>query len=582
MVVLDFETYFDQDYSLKKMTTEEYVRDSRFKIHCVAVYSENEQKIFTDNFKENLAPYMNDFVICQHSQFDGLILSHHLGLYPKYWGCTLSMARSQLQFLHSYSLGALAKHFGLQEKSIDYSAFRGKRDLDKETKTMLTEGCLNDAELTYIIANKLLETIPPKELQIIDLTIRMFTEPCLILDNERLEKELQRVKNEKENALERLQITKEDLHSSKKFSIILQSCGVDVPTKISAKTAKEVPALAKTDEGMKALLEHENKWVAALASARLGQKSTLMETRCARLLGMFSRGALTVYLKYHGAHTGRWSGGDKVNFQNFPRGSELRKSILAPEGYKLIGVDSAQIECRLLNWFAGQYNIVDAFKTGRDIYCENATKFFDRQITKANENERNFGKEIELACGYNMGSLKFKNRVLQKFSKKLTDDESERAIYIYRSEHPKVVGLWKCFQEVIKNMGKGLPPYTIGCVTVDGYKIIMPGGTFLDYTGLYYDGRDYRVGKSKIYGGLVVENIIQKLGLLIVSNAIINIADKYNYKLATTTHDDVLYVVKKDNDEALKNIIAEFKNPPDWCLDCPLGAEGFESNRFDK
>ncbi len=581
--VLDFETFFSDDYTLKKMTTEEYIRDPRFKIHCVSIVStDGTNKVVDSDFQAALAPYMDGFVICQHSQFDGLILSHHLGLYPKYWGCTLSMARSQLQFLKSHSLSALCEYYGLPEKTIDYNAFRGQRDLDAATKKMLMDGCLNDSQLTYQIASNLLKTFPPEELQIIDSTIRMFTEPALELDSPRLAKELERIKNEKETALETLGVTKEDLQSAKKFCVLLHSLGVEVPTKVSPRTTKDIPAIAKNDEAMKALLEHEDETVAALAAARLGQKSTLMETRCERLLGMAKRGALTVYLKYHGAHTGRWSGGDKVNFQNFPRGSELRKSIVAPPGYKLVGADSAQIECRLLNWFAGQENIVDAFRTGRDIYCENATEFFDRQITKANQDERQFGKVMELASGYGCGHIKFKTIALQQAKRRLTDEDSLKAITIYRKGHTNVVGLWACFGEVIRNMGKGLPPYQIGCVTVDGYRIIMPGGTFLDYTGMTWDGENYRYGKGKIYGGLVVENIIQKLGLLVVSHAIINIADKYDYKLATTTHDDVLYVVRDTDNEALQNVLAEFKNPPEWCKDLPLGAEGFEGQCYDK
>ncbi len=189
---------------------------------------------------------------------------------------------------------------------------------------------------------------------------------------------------------------------------------------------------------------------------------------------------------------------------------------------------------------------------------------------------------IELASGYGCGYLKFKTISLQQAKRKLSDDEAKRAISIYRNGHQDVVAIWAKFQEVVKNMGKGLPPYEIGCVIVDGYRIYMPGGTFLDYTGMYYDGRDYRYGKGKLYGGLVVENIIQKLALIVVEHAMIRIADKYDYKLATTTHDDVLYVVPKDDNTALKNAIAEFKQAPEWCADCPLNAEGFESERFDK
>lgn len=582
--VIDFETHFDQEYSLKKLSTEEYVRDPRFKIHCAAVViSSGEKKVFTENFTENLAPYMDGFVICQKSQFDGLILSHHLGLYPRYWGCTLSMARAQLQTLKSHSLSALCKHYGLAEKTIDYNAFKGLLDLPPHIMDMLTNGCLNDAELTYIIACNLLAEIPAQELQIIDLTIRMFTEGCLQLDAPLVQEELKRIKEHKAAALESLCVTKEDLHSAKKFSGLLEQLGVLTPMKMNKKGTKEIPALAKTDEGMVALLEHENELVAELAAARLGQKSTLMETRCERLLGMISRGALLVYLNYHGAHTGRWSGGDKSNFQNFKRGSVLRKALIAPNGYKLAGVDSAQIECRMLNWFAGQENIVDAFRTGRDIYCENATKFFGQQITKANQDERQFGKVIELASGYGCGSIKFKTIALQQAKRRLDDFESQKAINIYRDGHKEVVKCWHYFGNVLRNMGRGLPPYNYGGVTIDGYRIYMPGGTFLDYTGLVWDvNGDARIGDKKIYGGLVVENIIQKLALIVVSEVMIRIEDKFKYKLATTTHDDVLYVVCDTDKNALQNVLTEFKTAPEWCKDLPLGAEGFEGERYDK
>ncbi len=580
LAVIDFETYFDIEYSLSRMTTEEYIRDPRFKIHCVAVVTQDTRIVFTDNFAENLAPYMDNFVVCQHSQFDGLILSHHLGLYPAYWGDTLSMARAILQNLRSHSLESLAKHFNLSEKNIDYNAFKGKRELDSSTMQMLTEGCLHDADLTYNIANILIEQLPQQELQIIDLNIRMFTEPCLCLDVPRITEELEKVKAAKASALENLGISKEDLQSAAKFTSILESYSIIVPTKISKKTGKIMPALAKTDEGMKALLEHEDTTIAALAAARLGQKSTLMETRCERFLGMFKRGFLPVYLKYHGAHTGRFSGGDKVNWQNLI--SALRKCILAPDGYKIIGADSAQIECRLLNWFAGQHNIVQAFREGRDIYSELASIFFGRTITKANEDERKFGKEIELASGYNMGWLKFQLRVFEKMRKRLTDEEAKRAITVYRESHPHVVALWKRFQQVIEDMGKGLSPYKVGCVIIDGYKIIMPNGTYLDYSGLYYDGESYRIGESNIYGGKVVENIIQKLALIVVTEAIARIDDNYKYKLATTTHDDVLYVVPENDNAALGNVLKEMKTPPKWGPDIPLGAEGFENKRWNK
>lgn len=583
-VVLDFETYYDTQYSLKRMTTEEYVRDPRFKIHCVAVISSDGTRVvFKNNFAANLAPYMDAFVIAQHAHFDGLILSHHLNLYPRYWGCTLSMARAVLQTLRSHSLESLAKYYGYKEKQIDYNAFRGVRDLPPETMDMLMSGCLHDAQLTYDIAQRLLAEIPPQELQIIDLTIRMFTEPCLQIDAPRLSKFLQETKDRKEKVLADLKVDRETLHSSKKLAALLESVGAQVPLKYSVKTEKYIPALAKTDEGMKELLESENETVAALASARLEIKSTLLETRCERLLAINERGAVPVYLKYYGAHTGRWSGGDKINFQNFTRGSELRKSVIAPDGYKLVWVDASQIECRLLNWFSGQYDIVEAFASGRDIYSELATKIFERPISKKDEEERGFGKETELASGYGMGWMKLQNRVFQKTGKKITDEGAQRAIEIYRATHPQVCRLWRECDKILKGMYLGnQKPYDYKCLRIDGKKIFFPDGTWLDYTGLSYKDGEYSLGESKMWGGVVTENIMQKLGRIITANAIIGVDELYGYKLVTTTHDDIIYAVPEQDDKALGRITEQMKVVPEWGEGLPLNAEGGEGKFFDK
>lgn len=316
LITLDYETYFDDEYSLKKMTTEEYVRSSRFKVHCVGVKKGKEPAYI----ERGDLSYLNGCaVLCHHAHFDGLILSHHYGVKPAFWFDTLSMARMALPHLKSHSLEALAGHFGLGMKTIDYNAFKGKRELDEATQYMLEEGCKHDVELTYAIFKKLLPFVSLEELRVIDLTIRMFTEPALRFNSHKAKEELEAIKINKERIISDCGVTKEQLSSSKKFSEILISLGIEVPMKVSPTTGKLIPALSKTDEGMKALLDHENETVQVLVAARLEAKSTINETRLESLLGMDSRGPLTVYLKYYGAHTGRFSGGGGVNFQNFPR-----------------------------------------------------------------------------------------------------------------------------------------------------------------------------------------------------------------------------------------------------------------------
>jgi DNA polymerase len=320
LIVLDFETYFDKDYTLKKMTAEEYCRDPRFKTHCIGAYCPSMMAK-----PQIISPQAVSFwcssaiVVAHHAQFDGLILNHHYGVKPYAWIDTLSMARAVLPQLRSHSLQSLSEHFGLPSKTIDYQGFMGQRDLSPQVYDMLSSGCLHDVALTYEIALRLLKLFPASELPVVDLTVRMFTEPSISLDVPMAQAELDRIRSLKKLALDSLGVDKADLQSSAKFAQLLVNAGAEVPMKYSAKQDKEIPALAKTDEGMKELLNHPNPCVAALAAARQGEKSTLMETRLERLIDMQSRGPLCLYLNYWGAgNTGRWSGGGKINPQNFP------------------------------------------------------------------------------------------------------------------------------------------------------------------------------------------------------------------------------------------------------------------------
>ena len=357
--VLDFETYYAQDYTLKSMTTEAYVRDPRFKTHCVGIKTmdnipgvgENpviQTEVMDGPTFAQVASLTNDYAVVMHkASFDGLILSHHYGVQPAFFFDTLSMARLIFPHDKSHSLEALAAKFGLPSKTVPYNLFRGVRDLPQDVYAQLSAGCAHDVELTYIIFRHLLPLVPRSELRVIDMTIRMFTQPVLRLDYPRMEAYLAKVREEKNTILTQLGVTKSDLQSSAKFAEILTNLGVEPPTKPSPKgEGKRIYAFAKTDEEMKELCDDEDDRVSALCNARLGQKSTLNETRCERLLRMCERGSLTVPLRYYGAGaSGRFSGEDKVNFQNFPRSGEIRECLMAPPGYVLLVGDLSQIEC---------------------------------------------------------------------------------------------------------------------------------------------------------------------------------------------------------------------------------------------
>lgn len=596
LITLDFETYFDQDYSLSKMTTEEYVRDPRFKVHCIGVKLGSSTAGVLHGYIAGLETqrYKNGAILCHHAQFDGLILSHHYGVRPAMWFDTLSMARLVFPHAKSHSLGALAEMLGIGKKDVPYESFKGVRDLPPDLYNRVAEGCANDVELTYAVFQKLLPHVSVEELWVIDLTIRMFTEPALALDRPRLENYLSATRLAKEELLRQLGVSKADLQSSEKFASLLKALGIDPPVKPSpSNSERQIYAFAKTDEGMKNLVDSPDERIATLAAARLGQKSTLGETRAQRLLDMSSRGALPVYLNYCGAHTTRWSGGDSLNWQNFTRGSEIRLSIMAPEGHRLIIGDLSQIECRMLNWLAGEEHVLQAFRENRDLYSEGATRFYGRPISKVDKVERHLGKTLELGCGYGMGWQKFqatcKQGALGGPAILLDDNEAQAAVNSYRASHTAVTQLWKYGDAVLRALHSGGHGYAWGPMWVNEKKIILPNGAALDYSNLTIIDNEYhmigRRATTKIYGAKLVENVIQALSRVVLSQAMLKIARAApkHIKIVMTSHDELVCVVREEiADKILEFVLTTLRTPPAWCPGVPLDAEGAHDVRYSK
>lgn len=405
IITIDFETYYDQEYSLSKMTTEAYVRDDRFEVIGVGVKINSEP---TDTYSgEDVGGflrslnYKNAAVLAHNTVFDGAILRWRYDIEPKFWLDTLSMSRPEFKMCVGGSLAALAWALNLGEKGTEVVQAKGKRraDFTPQELDAYMGYCANDVELTYKLYQVLKSKLPPSELLMIDLLIRMYVDPLIEVDVDHLRGHLHKVVTNKEQLLNKL--SKNDperirkvLSSNNKFADLLKLLGVTPPTKISKTTGKTTYAFAKTDRGLLDLQEHPDQRVQAVVAARLGVKSTIEETRTQSLIEAGQRGRLPVMLNYHGAHTGRLSGGDGLNLQNLPsrRGKAIREAICAPDGHVLMVGDLSQIEARLSAYLAGEDRLVEAFRQGRDVYSEFASNVYGRTITKADKRERFVGK----------------------------------------------------------------------------------------------------------------------------------------------------------------------------------------------
>jgi hypothetical protein len=597
LITVDFETYYDKDFSLRKMTTEAYIRDPRFEVVGVGVKVNNNATEWASGTHEELKEYLHTFdwgssvLLCHNTLFDGAILSWLFDVHPRVLTDTLCIARALHGVEVGGSLHALTQRYGLGAKGTEVLDAIGKRRLDFTDVELDKYGdyCINDVELTYKLFNVMGRGFPKGELRLIDCTLRMFVEPVLELDLGLLEQHLEDTKQIKEDLITSSGVTKKELMSNPKFAELLEGLGVIPPTKISLTTNKETFAFAKNDEQFKALENHSDPRVQALVTARLGTKSTLEESRTERFIGIAKRGLLPVPVRYYAAHTGRWGGDDKINIQNLPsrgvNGKKLKNSMLAPEGYMMVDCDSSQIEARVLAWLAGQDDLVQAFTDKEDVYIKMASKIYNIPEEAVTKDQRFVGKTTILGAGYGMGAVRFADQ-LQSFGTHMDVEEARRVIRIYRDANWKINTLWRDCQNMLVEMSRGnsgsLGPNGIVKYGADGRNgwILLPSGLKMRYDDLQYEqgerGPEFkyktRRGYTRIYGGKVTENICQAIARCIIGDQMLAIAKRY--KVALTVHDSVVCCVPEDQlKEATRYIEECMSSTAPWAEGLPITCE---------
>ena len=583
-LVLDFETHYDKDYSLKKMPTAQYVRDERFQILGVAyrrasfpssrpAWAEGH-----DAAVGNLNALPPDIPVVGHNLgFDALVLMervlppHRVPKAPPFFLDTMLMARyciSQgvLPPDVGTSLAALARHFGLPEKGDTGEAV----DAGGEA---LAEYARHDVWLTEQILHKLMPHCPAMELKLMDLHVRMATDAVLSLDAELCEAEIE--------ANTMPEDLKKACGSNDKFAALLRKAGVEPETKTSERTGKEAFAFAKTDAFMQRLLSDKRPVVRKLAELRLQSKSNLAKNRAERFLLIGS--PFPVPLLYYGAHTGRGSGQDKLNMQNLPGGGRLRRALKAPPGHKLVICDSGQIEVRVLAWLAGEHKLLDICRQadageGPDIYVS----FSSEHLYGVSPNEvtakmRKDAKPVVLAGGFGQGANGLMNYAQAVFGIEMEASEAQRNIDAYRQGFPAIVRHWRHVMDAVRA----------------NQQTVLPNGRKLTYPNLRYEGRELwyekhsifsskYVGKRdkvKLWHGLAVENEVQATARDVVMWQTLQLAKRW--RVVLSVHDEVVLCVPEDQAEQAKQEALEwFATAPPWAEGLPLIGEAVISDDY--
>lgn len=646
-IVLDFETAWGRAQHIKlgftHQTNEEYVRDPRFKAWGLSWkwLGSDDRPVWVS--RKDLPEFFASIdwgrtaVVAQNALFDVSVMAWRYNVKPAFIFDTLSMGRALHGVEVGNSLKKLAERFGLPPKGDGLSPSENILDkLPADVEAVLADYCCHDTWLCEQIFLRMIGGYPAKELRLIDMTLRMYTNACLELDREMLIKALTEEGEKREGLLKKLGVEEAALASNPKFAEVLTLMGVTPPTKVSKTTGKEAFAFAKNDALFQALLNGEREDVALLCEARLRVKSTTERTRAQRFLDISGRGPLPVPLSYYGAATGRWTAakGSAINMQNLKRGSFLRKAIMAPVGHQLVVGDLSQIEPRVLAWFADYEDLLDIFRSGRDAYAAFGAQMFGIPgLSKESHPDlRQSAKSALLGCGYQLGWASFAAQLLvgflgappvrydKAFAKKLGVDAAyidrfvgwdenvkklreiphtcterellihcvaaKKIIDIYRETSHPVVSFWDMCGKLLEKSLYGGEEVVYKCVTFRKEEIVLPSGMTLKYPNLRQE-RDKEtkqlnwvygeegVKPTKLYAGKITNNIVQGTARVVMTDGMLRVDKKY--PVVGTVHDELLCVVpdaevEGATDWVLQQMIVEPKYMPGIPLNSEVGA----------
>ncbi len=602
IVGLDFETFYSTHFTLNKIDTPLYVADPQFKIHGVGIENDYHITLGVRQALMNI-DWDNTALLCYNTAFDAYILKYHFGIVPAYYLDALSMVRPIFQnVLKNIGLDSVSKHLGFAGKTSDIlKRTKGKRTLSADEDIEMGDYCKQDVSETYKVFNYLLPFFPDDEMDLIDMTIRMFADPKFEADAPRISQEITRIEREREELFAQAKMvlppTDEDvikvLRSPDKFAQALTYNGIKSPTKVSPTTGKETHAFAKTDLEFKALGESDDPITRLLYKARLKSKSDNALNKAQKLLQYSElHTGIPAYLNYAKGVTLRWSG-KELQMQNMTRGGEMRKSLIAPDGHMIAVCDSSQVEARTLAWFADQEDVLEVFASGKDIYKVMASDIYSKPIEKVTKGERFLGKCAILGLGYGMSAPTFQRTLKQGALGPPIDielEECERIVNVYRSKNYRIRASWyvanNWLEIIAGKSGMSCPDYK-GLHFEKG-KVWLPNGMYLNYHDLEYniEERSYTYqstnGKRKyIYAQLFVENITQALARIIVAQQALEI--QKTMPVVLLVHDEVITVVPEGFAEYATNWMEQtMKISPKWCKDLPLGAEAGYSLEYSK
>lgn len=279
----------------------------------------------------------------------------------------------------------------------------------------------------------------------------------------------------------------------------------------------------------------------------------------------------------------------------------IRTAFIPSDGCRFVVSDFAAIEARVISWISGEEWRLEAFRAGKDIYCETASQMYKVPVVKHGENGhlRQKGKVAELACGYQggIGAMKRMDK-----GGTIPEEELQAVVDAWRAANPKIPKLWRTCElaakTAIEEHRTVRIAHGIAFSYINGNLFIkLPSGRKLCYwdTRLKLDprdGRDHIVymgvnqetkqwGETETYGGKLVENIVQATARDCLAVAMTRVSE-LGYKIVMHVHDEMIVDVPNEDKEAPAVINDIMGQPIDWAPGLPLKGDTYETPFYKK
>lgn len=633
LAFLDFESYWDSECTLSKLSPLEYVRHPEFELISLSAAVDKAPPVCVFGI-DDVRALLRDINVRgsmavghNMSGFDSYLLTYVLGVRPAMWGCTMAMARPIHAKDVGLSLAALVHHYGVGVKDGRIlTTTRGKHLEDFTPDEIAAMRVYNngDTEQCRELFHIFRKHFSLRELWQIDAVIRMRTQPKFELDMPLLETALTIERDHKLKSLLEVgkmlnvdaeaydtdesiaEAVRSTLASTPRMVSLLTKLDVEVPMKPSITDEdKMIPALAKSDPAFMDLLEHPDERVATVARVRLQVKSTLLETRIEKLLtaARLIDGMLPVPLKYCGADTTGRDSGEEYNCQNLPRvdptnpklTDALRNSLRAPAGHRVIVADQSQIELRVNHFLWRVPYSMAAYNEDRkaDLYKAYAVRRYRIEPEAVTKPQRQYAKVAQLGCGFGVGGKKFQLVARNMGGLKLTPSEAVTEVNEWRASHPEIVEGWAECDKALHYI-KAKQRCTIdswGMVSTTPEGLLLPSGRLIRYPDLrrvvdpnsgemqwvYGNGRH----RARIYGPKVDENIVQALARDTVFECAFDFYRDTGLYPSLRLHDELVYVVpESEADALLAHLQSIMRTPPKWWPELVVHSEGDSAQTY--